>query len=1072
MIDPSRVASRHASEGQFKTAAARVAAKYQNKKQVDKADGSGKTTVYEYSKGQVDHRNREKAKRIEGLKGNISKLRSKVKSDLTNDDPKTRLTALAISLMDETCERVGNDESAEERGHFGVTTLQAKHVKINGGKATLTYTGKSGVKHSKTVENSGTVSALKKALKGKSGDDTILCEGDDCIVRANDVNDYLKEYDITAKDIRGYRANDEMVKQLKEQRSKGKELPNDRKEKDEILKAEFKKALEATAEVVGHESSTLRSQYLVPKLEDSYVHDGTVMDKWDKKASDAAMLNHYEMTLEGLDILKTISDAYGSKKLTAYDDMYISARQAWKVAYANGKMWLAHVIDKKAIPPRKHKAVEMLARLFSKKYSWKGPKQGPLKWYKDNERRWALLPETKRWDDRSEEGGGIWSVGPFKVHDTVGAKPEERERINEIIEKAVKSAGRTGLPGFKSVLYGDVYIVGKIGRPNWAAWYMPAKDAIYMRVSGKKISQMDASQTLLHELTHRYKAKFMSRDLWATWRQYHYDLSQKPVEPELPGEGEVLPFKVNRKEVVYLGPDTVGNQMLATKADPDNVYLKVERLKYYGWFKKMAGRGKFPSAYAATDAEEHLCEAASYRALRRLKKPHLDFFGQIMKGEYETHSAIRVASRWADLNPQLGWPGGPCHVVERIHDEVRNPRLRDHLTEKVEDGEKLTNPEANKVYDMERERGTRVKFLSKLHITPHAQYRMDQRGITVNDLRVALMSFAKAFYDSKSKNGYEYQSWSEDMAYGKEIRWVDEKNGGLAVVFQADGRGGVVIITTYWEGLSDPRPVGTCDARVAARHLKLIMGGDRLDPPTVTQLSTQSHRRSKMGDGKKLEATWFQGLDGKGRPKNPNHKDQWMHQGPVPGAKEQWSEMQHMLAVLKDGIGATGGEEDYPKFLNQAFERWQRKVAKLVGKHFGSRETEPDTDDSYLWETRLTKDGVVTHQKWFGHVYGGTWPRGLRMSDGQLSLDEDLYISPVGRGIEEDVESVTTERDDSGGKRVAPNDRRLQGLPTDGGIALYFKPSKPVLLAGWKEIEQQHEKSELRKLIEALGLKI
>ena len=1414
----------------------RVAAKYKNKKQVEKADGSGKTTVYEYSKGQVDHRNREKAKRIEGLKGNILKLRSKVQSDLTSDDPKTRLTALAISLMDETCERVGNDESVKERGHFGVTTLQAKHVKINGGKATLSYTGKSGVKHSKTVENSKTVSALKKALNGKSGTDTILCDGDDCTVRADDVNEYLKEYDITAKDIRGYRANDEMVKQLKEQRSKGKELPNDRKEKDEILKAEFTKALEATAEVVGHESSTLRSQYLVPKLEDSYVHDGTVMDKWDKKANDAARLEgHYKMMVEGLDMLKTIYEHHGSHaQLTAYDQFYIEARKAWKVAYANGRQWMAHVIDTKAIPPKKNKAVEMLARLFSKKHSWKGPRNGPLKWYKDNERRWALLPETKRWEDRSEEGGGVWNVGPFRVHDIVNAKPEERERITGIIEKALKVSGRTGLTGFKRVLYGDIYVVGQIGRKNWAAWYMPAKDAIYMRVSGKGISEMDATQTLIHELTHRYKSKFLSRDVWQVWRQYHYDLGKKNVEPEMPAKGERIPFKINNKFYVYGGRGNMGERLLDAKGEIVHV---VDPIKFHDWFKKTADRGKYPTAYASTDAEEHLCEAASMRAMRKLKKPHATYFTQIMRGEYETFSAARVARRvqaagkydhinfkppegvanaaargleyrqkaspsnkggltpsqaaqegigsgvqravnlknrntltpetikkmvgffarheknkgvkpenkgkpyndkghvawllwggdpgkawcnkvkaqmeaadkkskqasisrtaarylsageneptnaglwakvvsltkgeikslthngkkidgpnegkgfqkyptayangwaskvygdlgggwkkkekkanltfrktyktaagkhtlpklpyaydaldpwiseetlkfhhdkhhkgyvdglnaaedalakakadndfhmirqtnediafhwgghylhtvyweclgkdmeasdslkaeidgsfgswdtfreqfkstaasvqgsgWAvltwnqdtgmqiagiknhehrvlwdshvvlpldvwehayyidhkndraahfegvfdncvnwtevekrlteikgrgktargkakkdvghggldewfsghggskgkgedatwgdwvsispvtktlpsgkkvergdivgdcgissdsdwksetkggknplkcmprqkahkmdkaeradkakakqkaekstpnskkptntptfqkkaglkpadvhhladklnvpwdndpaflkwtkgvtgkehlddlnqgelksvmkalkqrktaedqtaDLNPQLGWPGGPCHVVERIHDEVRSPRMREDLSDKVLEGDKLTNPEANKIYDMETERGTKVKFLSKLHITPHAQYRMDQRGITVYDLRAALQAFAKAFYDSKSQNGYEYQEWSSQLAYGREVRWTDERNGKLVVVFQADGRGGVKIITTFWEGKSDPKTNQTCDVygpkRIAARH--------------------------------------------------------------------------------------------------------------------------------------------------------------------------------------------------------------------------------------------------------------
>jgi hypothetical protein len=74
---------------------------------------------------------------------------------------------------------------------------------------------------------------------------------------------------VTAKDIRGFHANDEMKKQLKAVR-KG-PLPKDHKERKTQLKEEFKKALEATAEAVGHEPSTLRSQYLVPGLEDDFM---------------------------------------------------------------------------------------------------------------------------------------------------------------------------------------------------------------------------------------------------------------------------------------------------------------------------------------------------------------------------------------------------------------------------------------------------------------------------------------------------------------------------------------------------------------------------------------------------------------------------------------------------------------------------------------------------------------------------------------------------------------------------------------------------------------------------------
>lgn len=255
--------------------AVRVAARYLSKKKIKTKDGD-ETTVYEYSDRQVANRHREKAERVEHLRTHMSDLRSQVKSDLKSKDPKTKMTALAVSLMDHTCERVGNDESADD-GHFGVTGWLVKHVTFKGDKATIKYVGKSGVSHEKTVDDGPTVSALKELTKGRDGKEAVF-DTDEGRVTSECVNDYLGEFDITAKDIRGFRANDEMCKALRDERSKGpKTLPKSRKEKDEILKAEFKRALETVAEVVGHESATLRSQYLVPGLEDSYIHDGTVL---------------------------------------------------------------------------------------------------------------------------------------------------------------------------------------------------------------------------------------------------------------------------------------------------------------------------------------------------------------------------------------------------------------------------------------------------------------------------------------------------------------------------------------------------------------------------------------------------------------------------------------------------------------------------------------------------------------------------------------------------------------------------------------------------------------------------
>ena len=261
---------------------ARIAARYQKKKEVPKADGKGTTTVYEYSERQIADRNRDKAKKVENLRGKIGDVRKKYKADLTSSDEKTRFTALAVGLMDDTFERVGNEASAKE-GHVGVTGWQVKHLTFSGGKATIKYVGKSGVSHEKVVSNSALVSALKKSVKGKKPEGR-LCEGDDCKVEASDVNDYLKSFDITAKDVRGFHANSEMQTRLKAIRAAGGKLPTDQKKKEAKLKAEFDKALKETADAVGHEAATLRSQYLVPGMEDEYLKDGQVTEKLDKSA--------------------------------------------------------------------------------------------------------------------------------------------------------------------------------------------------------------------------------------------------------------------------------------------------------------------------------------------------------------------------------------------------------------------------------------------------------------------------------------------------------------------------------------------------------------------------------------------------------------------------------------------------------------------------------------------------------------------------------------------------------------------------------------------------------------------
>ncbi len=251
----------------------RVAAKYKQKIKTDSGN-----TVYTYSDKQIAARNKKKAERIEALRKSIGDLRRKVKKDIKSSDPEKSMTALAVALIDHTYERVGGDEGAKE-GHYGVTGWKKKHVSFGRGTATIKYVGKSGVKHEKKVTDGSIKQALREAYEACDGDNKCLFSGEWGSVTAEKVNEYLEPFDITAKDIRGFHANREMQQKLKAARGKGGKLPTDKKAKEKLLKSEFLKALDETAEAVGHEAATLRSQYLVPGLEEQYVKDGKVSDK-------------------------------------------------------------------------------------------------------------------------------------------------------------------------------------------------------------------------------------------------------------------------------------------------------------------------------------------------------------------------------------------------------------------------------------------------------------------------------------------------------------------------------------------------------------------------------------------------------------------------------------------------------------------------------------------------------------------------------------------------------------------------------------------------------------------------
>ena len=195
---------------------------------------------------------------IKELQKNISKLRNKVTSDMSSTDEKTQIIATIIRIIDKTGERVGNEQSKLE-GHFGITNLRKKHISVRGSSITLNYVGKSGMKHDVTITDSKAASVLKKLMK--HSDNEVFVTSDGLSIKAPQVNKYLDDFNITAKDLRGYKCNKLMSEKLRKIKKP--------KTEAEIKKV-FNETLREVADIIGHTPGILRKNYLLPEIEEDF----------------------------------------------------------------------------------------------------------------------------------------------------------------------------------------------------------------------------------------------------------------------------------------------------------------------------------------------------------------------------------------------------------------------------------------------------------------------------------------------------------------------------------------------------------------------------------------------------------------------------------------------------------------------------------------------------------------------------------------------------------------------------------------------------------------------------------
>ena len=246
-----------------------VIAKYKSKKKLDTG-----TIVYEYSEADKKKRAKKKARQVRKVFQNISKIKKSFEKDMKASDKKLQMVALAVGIIYEIFERVG------DRGNIGtgVTSFKKKHITVKGDKVHFKYVGKSHIKQNKTLTNSAMAKLIKDNLEGK-GDNEYLFDFDDgngkrVDVFPGDINEYLKPFNITAKDLRAHAANDILISKL---RAAGKAKGETSEEKEKWRKDKLKELIEETADEIGHTPRTCKLSYIDPFLMEEYVSSGRII---------------------------------------------------------------------------------------------------------------------------------------------------------------------------------------------------------------------------------------------------------------------------------------------------------------------------------------------------------------------------------------------------------------------------------------------------------------------------------------------------------------------------------------------------------------------------------------------------------------------------------------------------------------------------------------------------------------------------------------------------------------------------------------------------------------------------
>lgn len=217
---------------------------------------------YIYEPSWREGREQEKFARLVAFGEALPAVRAQVASDLRRRGIQSdRTIAGIVRLLDLSLIRVGNREYFKQNRSVGLTTMQRKHVSLDGSRIRFRFPGKSGKDHDITVRDNAVARLVGECIECR-GPFLFVCSATEpglpnCIT-SNEVNEYLRRVagcDVTAKSFRTWGASVLALDLL------GRAEPGERP-----TKRRTKQALQIVADRLGNTVAVCRKSYVHPAI--------------------------------------------------------------------------------------------------------------------------------------------------------------------------------------------------------------------------------------------------------------------------------------------------------------------------------------------------------------------------------------------------------------------------------------------------------------------------------------------------------------------------------------------------------------------------------------------------------------------------------------------------------------------------------------------------------------------------------------------------------------------------------------------------------------------------------------